>query len=67
MANYPKAKDPTELALSAIQDALNMRETEETPEFPRPEPRTGDPEAVEGPGGEQHPMLQMIEDFVAHE
>ncbi len=28
MANTPKMKDPTEAALSAIQDALNVRDTE---------------------------------------
>ncbi len=63
MANYPKAKDPTEIALSAIQEALNMRETEETPDSLRPEARTGDPDLVEGPGGEQHPMLPFAEDL----
>ena len=32
MANFPKkSKDPTEVALSAIQDALNVRETEQKP------------------------------------
>src|SRR5580704_17792993 len=32
MANTPrKMQDPTEAALSAIQDALNLRETEPTP------------------------------------
>ena len=30
MANFPKkSKDPTEVALSAIQDALNVREAEQ--------------------------------------
>jgi len=32
MAIYPKkSKDPTEVALSAIQDALNVRDTEPAP------------------------------------
>ena len=32
MANYPKKTiDPTEVALSAIQEALNIREDEEQP------------------------------------
>ena len=38
MANIPKKmQDPTEAALSAIQDALNLREAEPSPTSPRPE------------------------------
>ena len=38
MANTPrKMQDPTEAALSAIQDALNLRESEPSPPPPRPE------------------------------
>ena len=35
MANYPKKlMDPTEAALSAIQEALNIRDDEERPAAP---------------------------------
>src|ERR1700680_4112384 len=40
MANTPrKMQDPTEAALSAIQDALNLRESDPTPR-PLPPPQT---------------------------
>ena len=39
MAIYPKkSKDPTEVALSAIQDALNVRDTDPAPRVPPAEP-----------------------------
>ena len=39
MANTPrKMQDPTEAALSAIQDALNLREAEPSPAPARTEP-----------------------------
>ena len=36
MANTPKMKDPTEAALSAIQDALNVRDAEPSGSHDRP-------------------------------
>src|SRR5262249_61330826 len=47
MANIPrKIKDPTEAALSAIQDALNLRDSpSQTPDQPASaEPAAGDPD-----------------------
>ena len=34
MANYPKMNDPTEAALSAIQEALNVHEEDQQPASP---------------------------------
>src|SRR6202043_1813417 len=47
MANYPKKlMDPTEAALSAIQEALNVRDDEESPQ-PQPDDHPVPPPAPE--------------------
>jgi len=63
MANYPKkANDPTEAALSAIQDALNMRDSEETLEQPHPDIRF-DAQSFEAVQGEPHPQLPFEDEL----
>ena len=69
MANYPKKMmDPTEAALSAIQEALNIRDNEAaaTPETqPQPEARSeGRPEGMADLFGGAPALLLGIEDPV---
>src|SRR5262250_1789442 len=46
MANHPKRTvDPTEAALSAIQEALNVRDDEERPEAPAADVTTPPPQS----------------------
>ena len=60
MANFSKkSKDPTEVALSAIQDALNVREAEEKASLTPQPPTIADPAAPvppEGATSEQAPL-----------
>ena len=50
MANTPKMKDPTEAALSAIQDALNVRDAEPSGTMIAPAAMTADESERAWPG-----------------